>query len=95
MKSFLTAVRASYLVKANSTANHPPMHAPFVRWSEAIRSLRDSLVVAGWRSSDSHNWPRVIHPGGTVALTVATDNAATGRSNGSPSTKAAKGPTTV
>jgi hypothetical protein len=94
-ETLLTAVRASYLANANATANHPPMHAPFVSWSEAIRSVRDSLVIAGWRSSNSHNWPRVIHPSGTVALTVATGNAATGRASGSPSTKAAKGPTTV
>lgn len=94
-ETLLTAVRASYLAKANSTANHPPMHAPFVAWSDAVRALRDGLVTQGWRNSNSNNWPRSIHPDSKVALTVATGNEATGRANGSPSTKAAKGPSTV
>lgn len=94
-ETLLTAVRAGYLAKANSTANHPPMHAPFVAWSDAVRALRDGLVTQGWRNSNRNNWPRSIHPDGKVALTVATGNEATGRANGSPSTKAAKGSATV
>ena len=88
----LTAARASYLAKANATANHPPMHAPFVAWSEAVRALRDGLVVRGWQRNNDKNWPRTIHPSGTIALTVATGNESTGRAADSPSTKAAKGP---
>jgi hypothetical protein len=91
----LTAAQASYLAKANSTANHPPMHAPFVAWSEAVRALRDGLVTRGWQRNNDKNWPRTIHPSGNIALTVATGNEATGRAGDSPSTKAAKGPSTV
>lgn len=91
----LTAARASYLAKANATANHPPMHAPFVAWSEAVRALRDGLVIRGWQRNNEKNWPRTIHPSGTIALTVATGNEATGRAADSPTTKAAKGPSTV
>jgi hypothetical protein len=91
----LEAARQSHLARSNATANHPPLHAPFVAWSEAVRALRDGLVTSGWVRSNEKNWPRVIHPDGHIALTVATGNESTGRAAESPTTKSPKGPSTV
>lgn len=91
----LEAARQGHLARSNATANHPPLHASFVAWSEAVRALRDGLAPSGWVRSNEKNWPRVIHPDGHVALTVATGNESTGRANESPTTTSSKGPSTV
>lgn len=91
----LEAARQGHLARANTTANHPPLHGPFVSWSEPVRALRDGLVTSGWKRNNDNHWPRVIHPNGHIALTVATGNEATGRTGESPITKSPKGPRTL
>jgi hypothetical protein len=91
----LEAARQGHLARANATANHPPLHASFVAWSEAVRALRDGLAPDGWTRSNEKNWPRVIHPEGHIALTVATGNESTGRADETPTTTSSKGPSTV
>ncbi len=91
----LNATMQGYLARANCTANHPPLFPSFVAWGEAVKSLRDGLAPSGWVRSNERNWPRVIHPQGHIALTVATGNEATGRIGDSPSTTSSKGPSTV
>jgi hypothetical protein len=91
----LAAAMQGYLARSNSTANHPPLYPAFVAWGEAVRALRDGLAPDGWVRSNEGNWPRVIHPDGRIALTVATGNEATGRADDSPATRSSKGPSTV
>lgn len=91
----LEAVRQSHLARSNATPNHPPLHASFVAWSEAVRALRDGLAPSGWERSNEKNWPRVVHPEGHIALTVATGNESTGRVDQTPATTSSKGPSTV
>lgn len=91
----LNAAMEGYLARANCTANHPPLFPSFVAWGETVRALRDGLATSGWVRSNERNWPRVIHPDGHIALTVATGNESTGRAEESPATTSAKGPSTV
>lgn len=91
----LEAARQGHLARANATANHPPLHASFVAWSEAVRALRDGLAPDGWMRSNERNWPRVMHPNGRTALTVATGNESTGRAEETPATTSSKGPSTI
>lgn len=91
----IEAVRQSHLARSNATANHPPLYASFVAWGEAVRALRDGLAPDGWVRSNEKNWPRVIHPDGHIALTVATANEGTGRADQTPITTSSKGPSTI
>lgn len=90
----LTAARAGHLARANCTANHPPLFPSFVAWGESVRVLRDGLAPHGWIRSNERNWPRTVNSEGTIAITVATGNEATG-STGMPTTTSSKGPSTV
>ena len=89
------AVESGYLAKANATPNHPPLYPSFVAWGDTICSLRNELIPRGWSKTNERNWPRVIHPSGEIALTVATGNEHTGSPNFMPATKSTKGPSTI
>ncbi len=91
----LAAAIQGHLARTNATANHPPLFPSFVAWGEAVRALRDGLAPSGWVRSNEKNWPRVIHPDGHIALTVATGNEHTGRPDQHPATTSSKGPSTV
>lgn len=91
----LTAAKQGYLARTNCTANHPPLFPSFVAWGETVCALREQLAPAGWVRNDEKNYSRAMHPDGHVAIAVATGNEATGMSEGLPSTKSAKGPSTV
>lgn len=89
------AVESGYLARANATPNHPSLYPSFVSWADTIRALRDELIPSGWTNTNERNWPRVIHPSGEIALTVATGNEYTGLPNSMPATKSTKGPSTI
>lgn len=91
----LAAAMQGYLARTNCTANHPPLFPSFVAWGETVRALREQLAPAGWVRNDEKNYSRAVHPEGHIAIAVATGNEATGMSEESPSTKSAKGPSTV
>lgn len=87
-------VRRGYLAYITCTANHPPFMPAIWAWGETVRALREYLLPRGWRRSDDYNYSLVIDPAGRVAIAVATGDDGTGRPEASPSTKAAKGPST-
>lgn len=91
----LAAAMQGYLARANCTANHPPLFPSFVAWGETVRALREQLAPFGWYRDDERNYSRAVHPDGRIAIAVATGNEATGLADGLPSTKSAKGPSTV
>ncbi|WP_175981779.1 hypothetical protein [Burkholderia sp. BCC1630] len=93
--TLLNAARQGYLARANCTANHPPLFAPFVAWGETLRALREQLAPLGWTRSDDRNYSRSIRADRLVAIAVATGDDATGLANRTPSTKSAKGPSTA
>lgn len=93
--ALLAAVMQGYLARTNCTANHPPFFPSFVAWGETVKALRDKLAPLGWKRNDEKNYSRTIHPEGHTAVAVATGNEATGVATESPSTKSAKGPSTI
>lgn len=91
----LTAARQGYLARANCTANHPPLFAPFVAWGETLRALREQLAPLGWTRSDDRNYSRSIRADRLIAIAVTTGDDATGLASRSPASKSAKGPSTT
>lgn len=87
-------VRRGYVAFASSTPNDPPLYPGFSAWAMMVRGLREYLLPA-WERSDENNYSLVINPAGDVAIAVATGDEATGLTTGSPTTKSAKGPSTV
>jgi hypothetical protein len=78
------------------TPHHPRPYAGLRFWAEAIKDLRDSLVALPfeWRTEDDDNLPFVVNKAGSVAIMVATGDAATGKENEEPCTNSSKGPRT-
>ena len=76
------------------TPNHPPNFPGTTLWAEAVRSLRDQLVPQGWHPNDAANFPTVVRDDGALGIAVARGNADTGRAEGRPTTRHARGPIT-
>lgn len=91
----LASAMQGYLARIDCTANHPPLFPSFVAWGETVRALREQLAPVGWLRNDEKNYSRVMHPGGRIAIAVATGDEATGVASLTPSTKSAKGPSTA
>jgi len=80
---------------ASCTANHPPTYPGTVQWAEGTRALRESLLTRGWSRKNEANLPLVVNAKGTIAIAIASGDAQTGKSEGFPGTRSAKGPKTV
>lgn len=91
----LQAVKASYIAKSNCTDNHPPLFPHIAAWSEAVRTLRDSLKPEGWTRFNDQNSPKTLSPDGSISIIVATGNEATGNPIVEPATTSSKGPNTT
>ena len=88
-------VRRGYVAFISCSPNDPPLFPGFSAWAMLVRGLREYLLPEGWERSDENNYSLVINGSGTVAIAVATGDAATGRANEQPTTKSSKGPSTV
>ncbi len=88
-------VRQGYLGHASCTPNHPPQMPGMWAWAEAVRALREYLIPLGWETSNDNNYALTVHPAKRLAIAVATGNDGTGQATASPSTKSAKGPSTI
>jgi hypothetical protein len=91
----LHAARRWYLSWISFTANHPAFGVGIAAWMEAVAGLREGLLPVGWIRSDENNYALVIHPGGTMAINVATGDAGTGVPTANVSNKAPKGVSTA
>jgi hypothetical protein len=90
-----SAVSRGYLAFASCTENHPRMFPPIAAWAETMAAVRENLVPLGWTRSEQKNYSRALDPQGSIAIAVAAGNEETGRADGTPSTKTAKGARTV
>lgn len=88
-------VRRGYVAFISCTPNDPPLFPGFSAWAMMVRGLREYLLPEGWERSDENNYSLVINSAGTVAIAVATGDAATGRVEEQPTTKSSKGPSTA
>jgi hypothetical protein len=83
------------LAAAATCTKHDPSNLPgLMQWGRTIRGLRDTLVPQGWKSQSTYNYPTVVSPDRSVAVSVAGGDYFTGRSDGVPSTRSSKGPVT-
>lgn len=89
------AVKRGQLAFASCTENHPRMFPAIAAWAETAAAVRENLAPMGWSRSELKNYSRAIDAAGRVAIAVATGNEETGRAEGNPSTKTAKGARTV
>lgn len=90
-----SAVMRGQLEFASCTVNHPRMFPAIAAWAETIAGVRDNLAPLGWTRSELKNYSRAADAAGRVAIAVAAGNEETGRFEGTPSTKTAKGARTV
>lgn len=90
-----SAVMRGQLEFASCTDNHPRMFPAIAAWAETIAGVRDNLAPLGWTRSELKNYSRAADAAGRVAIAVAAGNEETGRAEGNPSTKTAKGARTV
>ena len=88
-------VRRGYVAFISCTPNDPPLYPGFSAWATMVRSLREYLLPEGWDRSDENNYSLVINASGTIAIAVATGDAATGLADEQPTTKSSKGPSTI
>ena len=72
---------------------HPPSFPPTAQWADTQLALRELLIPHEWKPDNTNNYPTIISPNGKVAITVATGDLRTGRSDlaGQPTTKHPKG----
>ena len=93
-KLLVEVVQYALAFHAECTANDAPSAPGFFLWDKAIRGLRDRLMPQGWQSVTQQNYPTVLHPDGTFALTAAGGDERTGDRRGNPATRNDKGTAT-
>jgi len=93
-EALLDVARRGYLAFITCTANHPPFIPGIWAWGETVRALREYLLPKGWNRSDEDNYSVVMNASRSLAIAVATGDEGTGKRDSTPSTKAAKGPST-
>jgi hypothetical protein len=92
---FVKAAREGWNAYITCSPNHPPTFPGTAAWAETIRSIRDSLAATDWTRANPANLPLVLNADKTMAITVSSGDAETGRVGGFPKTRSAKGPQTA
>jgi hypothetical protein len=80
---------------ASCTLNHPPTYPGTVFWAETTRALREGLFDRGFARKNEANLPLVVNADETIAIAVASGDAATWKEDEFPCTRSAKGPKTA
>jgi hypothetical protein len=90
------AGRSGKRARAGNTPFHPKWYAGNVMYSNALATLGELLVDAGFRREDPAGHPLVVHYPKKLAVLVATSDHNTGNGDPSkpPSTRPWKGPRT-
>jgi len=95
MEVLTTAALQGLAGWASCTLNHPPTYPGTVAWAEGTRALREGLFARGWMRKNETNLPLVVNAAETIAIAFTSGDADTGRKDGYPSTRSAKGPKTA
>jgi hypothetical protein len=95
VSNLLTAAKKGLAAWADCTPNHPPTYPGTAFWAETTRALREGLFAAGWTRKNESNLPLVVNENETLAIAVSSGNEETGRKDGTPGTRSAKGPRTA
>lgn len=92
----IKAVEASQAARAACTENDAPTFPGLTAWNAAVRSMREDLVLEGWRRFNDANQPLVVRPDNALALTCTSADWNTGREGiVDPKTNCCKGPRTL
>lgn len=86
------ALLEAFTARATCTKLDPPPFKGFTFSSVTTRSLRRQLLPIGFTMSNKGGPSRTLTADGTRAIIVATGTRGTGKSEGNPQTKSAKGP---
>ncbi len=86
-----SAVAAGHVARITCTENDPPFIPGTEAWRRTVVTLRDELCPRGWRKADPGNYSLVINDARQINIVVASADALTRRSHGSPRTKSLKG----
>ncbi|HXP23988.1 MAG TPA: hypothetical protein VN807_07595 [Candidatus Sulfotelmatobacter sp.] len=89
------AILAGLLERSNCTENDAPNVPGFIQWARTLRVLRERLILEDWVKSDSGRYYTVVRADGKVAIAVASGSEDTGREDGFPRNRSAKGPSTA
>ncbi len=92
--TFCDSVLAGMQQAATATRHHPPNYAGFIRWGDTVKFLRDQLKLKGWKSKNVLNYPIVLNPERSLAISVLSADAYTGRENRTPTNRRPKGSVT-
>ncbi|AIK40950.1 MULTISPECIES: hypothetical protein [Hyphomicrobiales] len=91
VEAVVRAVLAGHTARLNCTDNDPPFIPGTEAWRFVVRTLRDELLPLGWRKDDPSNYSLVINDSSQINIVVASSDAMTCMSHGSPRTKSLKG----
>lgn len=86
---------AGFSAMASCTENNPVGSPGYYAWSETTRSLRERLIPLSWRRSNDYGLSLVVSDSRKLAISVSSGDEDTGKPDGEPRTKYAKGPRTV
>jgi hypothetical protein len=92
----IKAVEASHAARAACTENDAPNFPGIAAWNGAVRSLREDLVLEGWKRFNHTGQPLIVRPDNALALTCTSADENTGREGVfDPRTNSCKGPRTL
>jgi len=93
---FVIAAQKALAAYLDTTPNDPPTYPGTAAWAAATRALREEGISRRWgRRLDEFNLPMVINDAGTMAIAASSGNKETGKPDGFPRTRSAKGSKTV
>lgn len=95
MKILQEAVKCGQAARNTATRHDPPNAGGLLAYIHTVRALRDYLVPQGWVSCSTDNFALTVNPQTSIAVAVAGGDEDTGRSEGSPRTRNAKGQRTA
>jgi hypothetical protein len=88
------SVTAAYQAWSNCTDLDPKMYPGLTMYAVAVRHLRMHLLPQKWTVNDD-GISLTVSPDGSMAISVATGDEATGIAKMSPTTQSSKGPRTI
>lgn len=94
-KVFQEAVKRGQAARNTATSHDPPNAGGLFAYIHTVRALRDHLVPQGWALCSTDNFALTVNPQTSIAVAVAGGDENTGRSEGFPRTRNAKGQRTA
>lgn len=89
------AVKAAALGRLAASQLHPNTSGGYMQWSEGVAAFREAVLPSSnWESVNVHNRGLTVNRERGVVVAIAGGDSDTGQTEGKPTTRAKKGPTT-